>query len=292
MKPCIFRIFPTIVELSARAGAAFWSHCRPCVLAVLLLTGAVGASAQSTTDYDDDNNGLIDIRTLAQLNAMRWDLDGNGVAASSATTTYNAAFPSAAARHGLPGHCRGRRHPSGSLHRLRAEERPELRHRRQRFHLGGHERHGDQRRQRRLPQRRQRLAAHRHQRCALQHDVRRQRQGRLEPVRQPQRGPHRAVRYHRHGGAHHVGGAGERPAPPSKARTRAWERWRGGTRAGSRRAGRAARCGGATRPAAWWGRTARPPARWWRATPPPRWSVPAASSPAAWWASRTSTPAS
>ena len=36
-------------------------------------------AAQSTTDYDDNGNGLIDVTTLAQLNAMRWDLDGDGV---------------------------------------------------------------------------------------------------------------------------------------------------------------------------------------------------------------------
>ena len=76
------------------------SHCRLCVLAVLL-TGATGASAQ-TTDYDDNDNGLIDIRNLAQLNAMRWDLDGDGVAVSSASTTYNAAFPTPAAGMGCP----------------------------------------------------------------------------------------------------------------------------------------------------------------------------------------------
>ena len=79
----------------------FWSHCRLCLLAVLL-TGTDRASAQAITDYDDDNNGLIDIRTLAQLNAMRWDLDGDGVAASNATTTYNAAFPNPAAGMGCP----------------------------------------------------------------------------------------------------------------------------------------------------------------------------------------------
>ena len=33
-----------------------------------------------TFDYDDDGNGLIDIRNTAQLNAMRYDLDGAGVA--------------------------------------------------------------------------------------------------------------------------------------------------------------------------------------------------------------------
>ena len=30
-------------------------------------------------DYDADNDGLIEVKTLAQLNAIRWDLDGDGV---------------------------------------------------------------------------------------------------------------------------------------------------------------------------------------------------------------------
>ena len=46
------------------------------------------------TDYDDDNNNLIEIRTLAQLNAMRYDLDGNGAADDAANNAaYAAAFP-------------------------------------------------------------------------------------------------------------------------------------------------------------------------------------------------------
>ena len=50
-----------------------------------------------TVDYDGDNDGLIDISNLAQLNAMRWDLDGNGnpdagVSAADAAA-YGAAFP-------------------------------------------------------------------------------------------------------------------------------------------------------------------------------------------------------
>ena len=44
----------------------------------------------TTVDHDADADGLIDIDSLAKLNAMRWDLDGDG---TSATTTYAAAFP-------------------------------------------------------------------------------------------------------------------------------------------------------------------------------------------------------
>ena len=57
--------------------------------------------------YDSDGNGLIEIGTLAQLNAMRWDLDGNGAVADSDTMNYNAAFPNAVAGMGCPSRCLG-----------------------------------------------------------------------------------------------------------------------------------------------------------------------------------------
>ena len=53
--------------------------------------------APGLTNYDPDGDGLIAITTLAQLNAMRWDLDGDGAIDASAstadTTAYNTAFP-------------------------------------------------------------------------------------------------------------------------------------------------------------------------------------------------------
>ena len=63
----------------------------------------------ATTDYDSDNDGLIDIKTLAQLNAVRYDLDGNG---DSTHADYIAAFPNrnttATGRMGCPsGTCSG-----------------------------------------------------------------------------------------------------------------------------------------------------------------------------------------
>ena len=42
-------------------------------------------------DLDTDNDGLIEVTTLAQLNAIRWDLDGNGRADSN-STAYTTAF--------------------------------------------------------------------------------------------------------------------------------------------------------------------------------------------------------
>ena len=86
----------------------------PMLVAAALLGGALlgagTASAQTTTtDYDDDNDGLIDIETLAQLNAIRYDLDGNGDATHA---DYIAAFPnrdtSASGRMGChQGNCTG-----------------------------------------------------------------------------------------------------------------------------------------------------------------------------------------
>ena len=71
------------------------------------------ASAQAAhkvnrlVDYDDNDNGLIDIRSLAQLNAVRWDLDGNGRVSGSNQTNYAAAFPRPATRMGCSRQCAG-----------------------------------------------------------------------------------------------------------------------------------------------------------------------------------------
>ncbi len=82
-------------------------------LGALLLGAALilapPATAQSTTDYDDDNDGLIDVRSLAQLNAMRHDRDGNGDATHA---DYASAFPNrvttSSGRMGCPsGTCTG-----------------------------------------------------------------------------------------------------------------------------------------------------------------------------------------
>ena len=57
--------------------------------------------------YDSDGDGLIGIGTLAQLHAIRWDLDGNGAVADSDTMKYNAAFPNATSGMGCPSRCTG-----------------------------------------------------------------------------------------------------------------------------------------------------------------------------------------
>ncbi len=66
-------------------------------------------------DYDSDNDGLIEVDSLARLNAIRWDLDGSGAAdaaeddgaadeetAAEAAANYSAAFPNPAPGMGCP----------------------------------------------------------------------------------------------------------------------------------------------------------------------------------------------
>ena len=96
----------------------------PKLLAALLLLAALAAAgllyfgpplppaaAQATTDYDADDDGLIDIRSLAQLNAVRWDSDGDGDPTPANAAAYLLAFPdrdTAATRMGCPsGNCAG-----------------------------------------------------------------------------------------------------------------------------------------------------------------------------------------
>ena len=53
--------------------------------------GAEATATPNLTDYDSDDDGLIEIRNAAQLNAIRWDLDGDGVAEGD-QASYTAAF--------------------------------------------------------------------------------------------------------------------------------------------------------------------------------------------------------
>ncbi len=50
-------------------------------------------------DYDADDDGLIEVSNLEQLNAIRWDLDGDGMAEDAG---YAQAFPGAVAGTGCP----------------------------------------------------------------------------------------------------------------------------------------------------------------------------------------------
>ncbi len=68
-----------------------------------------GSDAGSVTDYDTDNNGLIEVDSLAKLNAIRYDPDGDGAVTDDSNTAdideaanYAAAFPNPAAGMGCP----------------------------------------------------------------------------------------------------------------------------------------------------------------------------------------------
>ena len=61
------------------------------------------AGAQTTVDYDTDDDRLIEIDTPAKLNAIRHDLDGDG---SSSNGDYALAFPTPASGQ-CPGGCQG-----------------------------------------------------------------------------------------------------------------------------------------------------------------------------------------
>ena len=80
------------------------------IAALFGLTSGMGnISAQSPTDYDTDNNRLIEIAHLEQLNAIRWDLNGDGIADNPTNAdSYAAAFPGASDGVDCPdNHCAG-----------------------------------------------------------------------------------------------------------------------------------------------------------------------------------------
>ena len=76
--------------------------------AVAAFTVSVTAGAGST-DYDKDNDGLIEVSTLAQLDAIRYDLNGDGYVDGATWEPYYAdgAFSTAALGMGCPGGCIG-----------------------------------------------------------------------------------------------------------------------------------------------------------------------------------------
>ena len=67
--------------------------------AVELFTVTVAAGSR---DYDGDNDGLIDVGTLAQLDAVRYDLDGDGLVDGATWEPYYTAFAMGAAEMGCP----------------------------------------------------------------------------------------------------------------------------------------------------------------------------------------------
>ncbi len=74
---------------------------------------SASAIPSGATDYDKDDDGLIEIRNLVQLNAVRWDMRGRGQPAAAHLVDYLAAFPVPFEGMGCPptvgatGGCRG-----------------------------------------------------------------------------------------------------------------------------------------------------------------------------------------
>ena len=60
-----------------------------------------------TADYDGNDNNLIDISTLAELNAIRQDLDGDGQNTGDDALAYLTTFPRPANDMGCPDGCEG-----------------------------------------------------------------------------------------------------------------------------------------------------------------------------------------
>ena len=59
-------------------------------------------------DYDGDDDGLIDVDSLAKLDAIRYDMNGDGSVDNSANeAAYSAAFPNPASGMGCPSGCTG-----------------------------------------------------------------------------------------------------------------------------------------------------------------------------------------
>ncbi len=77
------------------------------LVALGMLVASGSAFAQTTVDYDTDNDDYIEVSGHAQLNAIRWDLNGDGVVAATDTANYNAVFPNAATGMGCLTTCVG-----------------------------------------------------------------------------------------------------------------------------------------------------------------------------------------
>ena len=79
-------------------------------LALLLLqTAPLDAQPMRSIDYDVDDDGMIEISYLEQLNAVRYDLDGDGLPdRENFRGAYNRAFPDGVSSMGCPfGRCEG-----------------------------------------------------------------------------------------------------------------------------------------------------------------------------------------
>ena len=93
------------ISVAAGALGGSYTHTDPHTSVAFTQTVAPSASHRvnvNTTNYDTDGDGLIEIDTLAQLNAIRWDTGGDGQPTDANAADYAAAFPARAASHGCP----------------------------------------------------------------------------------------------------------------------------------------------------------------------------------------------
>ena len=87
---------------AGRAGALGILIILSLAIALAGLSGVSAQTAPAPVDYDDDNDGLIDVTTLARLNAMRYDPRGSGSPSAADRANYAAAFPNPQTRMGCP----------------------------------------------------------------------------------------------------------------------------------------------------------------------------------------------
>ena len=98
-------------KMKVMKAAAYLFAAFGCFLSVAFVTGltAMSASVAQPGDYDADDDGLIEISTLEQLDAIRYDLNGDGKPDDpSEEDSYAEAFPGSVEGMGCPeSHCRG-----------------------------------------------------------------------------------------------------------------------------------------------------------------------------------------
>ena len=92
-------LYATIADLSLTASPltlTIKDSDDPTIMAMLC------TNLPADGDYDADDDGLIEVSCLPQLDAIRWDVDGDGVAIAAEALRYAAAFPGAVANMGCP----------------------------------------------------------------------------------------------------------------------------------------------------------------------------------------------
>ena len=93
--------------ITVAAGTLGGSYTHTDAHTSVAFTQTVAASAShrvnvDVTNYDSDGDGLIEIENLHQLNAIRYDPDGNGQVAAGNAVAYATAFPGRSHFHGCP----------------------------------------------------------------------------------------------------------------------------------------------------------------------------------------------